>query len=96
LPSTAPSLRRAAHAAASTIAARRRLYDAAYTGDLDRLRAEHGPGPVLEALQRLEPRSSATSAWDAPGHRRRVARGIRELLQRRAADPDNFDDGVKI
>src|SRR6516164_9269759 len=43
---------------ASTIVSRRRLYDACFTGDLDRLRAVHGPGPVLEALQTLERRSS--------------------------------------
>jgi hypothetical protein len=62
---------------AQTIAAKRRLYDAAYTAELDRLRAVHGPGAVLEALQQL-PRSS--SAWDAA---REVECAVDKLMQRR-------------
>ena len=79
---------------AKTIGARRRLYDGSYTGDLDRLRAVHGPGAVLEALQTLERRSGVT--WDASGHRAAVQDAVGRLLQRRQQHPDRFDDATKI
>jgi hypothetical protein len=62
---------------AETITAKRRLYESAYTAELDRLRARHGPGAVLEALSTLDPRSVT---WDADGHRRMVERGVGRAL----------------
>jgi hypothetical protein len=79
---------------AQQIASRRALYDGAYRGDLDRPRAVHGPGAVLEALQTLERRPS--SSWDQAGHARQVERGIASLLQRRQQDPEGFDEATKI
>ena len=79
---------------AQTITSKRRLYEAAYTAELDRLRAVHGHGAVLEALQTLERRPSA--GWDQAGHRREVERAVDSLLQRRQQDPDAFDDATKI
>jgi len=70
------------------ITSKRRLYEAAYTAELDRLRAVHGPGAVLEALQTLEQRSSA--GWDAGGHRAEVSRAVDRLLQRRQPQDHRF------
>jgi N-formylglutamate amidohydrolase len=39
---------------AEYIAARTKLYDAAFEADLRRLRAAHGSSPVIEALRLLE------------------------------------------
>jgi hypothetical protein len=82
---------------AERITERRRLYDACFTGDLDRLRARFGPGPVLEALQHLKQGPPRPSKFEARAHRAEVSRAIAALLERKARDPELFaDDGVKI
>ena len=67
---------------AEQIEARRRVYEGAFAADMARLRAQHGDGPVDEALQLIE-RRSPPSDWDARGHARRVARGIGRLMAER-------------
>jgi len=58
------------HEIIDAIAAKQNLYRSAYAADLKRLEITHGYDAVVEALARLEA-SSASSAWDAGGHRAR-------------------------
>lgn len=92
---------------ADRIAARQQVYRSAYNADLDRLRRQHGHGPVSDALRMLERRNGsatldrqngsgrARATWDSPGHARAVARGIdRVVAERRLtalADPYETD-----
>jgi hypothetical protein len=80
---------------ASTIASRRRLYDAAYTGDLNRLRATHGEHAIDAALKLIEQQTAPHSdGWDAQQHAREVRRGIaRVLAERRQRATELFPDG---
>jgi hypothetical protein len=82
---------------ADRIAARQRLYGAAYDADLAQLRATHGPDAISEALALIERKAQHdASPWDASGHTRRVRAGIQELLRRKAADPEGFEPGVTV
>jgi len=76
------------------ISQRVRLYRGAFTGDLDRLRAAYGADSIDEALRRIERKEhrGAAGPWKPAGHRRTVAIAITNLLKRRRANPDNFDD----
>jgi hypothetical protein len=66
---------------AARLRERQRVYEAAYAGDVHRLRAEHGAEPVSEALALIEQRTQgAADSWDRAGHRRAVERGIGRAL----------------
>jgi hypothetical protein len=80
---------------AKHIATRRRIYDSAFSADMKLLRQRHGDAAIVEALLLLE-QPPWSPPWDAAAHRHAVADAIAGLLERRAEDPDGFDDGVKV
>jgi hypothetical protein len=83
---------------AKRIAERRKIYEAAYQGDLDRLAHEFGEHPVREALRMIEQRRErdqrAADTWDARQHAREVRRGIHRVInERRRRARELFSDG---
>jgi hypothetical protein len=83
-------------AIAERITERRRIYDAAMEADVTLLCRAHGTGLVVEALQRLKEPPRPSASWDARAHRAEVSRAVNRLIERKARDPDAFDDATKI
>jgi hypothetical protein len=73
---------------AERIVERRKIYTAAYECDLRRLSAEHGDGPVQDALAMIE----THDGWDREAHARAVQRGIERVLRERRQRASEFPD----